>query len=108
VELGSRGVGRAALFLPSGYPGAILILIVARAVSIPKKTGGQRILGAPTVADRVAQMVVKQLIEPDLEPIFWRIPMAIGRENRPAPGRWLSMANSKGCGGCLVPKDNIA
>ena len=41
-----------------------------RAVSIPKKTGGQRILGVPTVADRVAQMVVKQLIEPDLEPIF--------------------------------------
>ena len=41
-----------------------------RAVSIPKKTGGQRILGVPTVADRVAQMVVKQLIEPDLDPIF--------------------------------------
>ena len=30
-----------------------------RAVSIPKKSGGQRILGVPTVADRVAQMVVK-------------------------------------------------
>ena len=41
-----------------------------RAVSIPKKSGGQRILGVPTVADRVAQMVVKQLIEADLEPIF--------------------------------------
>ena len=41
-----------------------------RAVSIPKKSGGQRILGVPTVADRVAQMVVKQHIEPDLEPIF--------------------------------------
>jgi RNA-directed DNA polymerase len=41
-----------------------------RAVSIPKKSGGQRILGVPTVADRVAQMVVKQLIEPDLDPIF--------------------------------------
>ena len=41
-----------------------------RAVSIPKKSGGQRILGVPTVADRVAQMVVKQLIEPDLEPMF--------------------------------------
>jgi retron-type reverse transcriptase len=41
-----------------------------RAVSIPKKAGGQRILGVPTVADRVAQMVVKQLIEPDLDPIF--------------------------------------
>ena len=41
-----------------------------RAVSIPKKNGGQRILGVPTVADRVAQMVVKQVVEPVLEPIF--------------------------------------
>lgn len=41
-----------------------------RAVSIPKKSGGQRILGVPTVADRVAQMVVKQQIEPNLERIF--------------------------------------
>jgi retron-type reverse transcriptase len=41
-----------------------------RAVSIPKKTGGQRILGVPTVADRVAQTVVKQVIEPVLDPIF--------------------------------------
>ncbi len=41
-----------------------------RSVPIPKKSGGQRILGVPTVADRVAQMVVKQLIEPDLEPVF--------------------------------------
>ncbi len=41
-----------------------------RAVSIPKKSGGQRILGVPTVADRVAQMVVKQVIELDLEPLF--------------------------------------
>jgi len=41
-----------------------------RAVAIPKKNGGQRLLGVPTVADRIAQMVVKQLVEPDLEPIF--------------------------------------
>jgi hypothetical protein len=40
------------------------------AVSIPKKSGGERILGVPTVGDRIAQMVVKQLIEPDLDPIF--------------------------------------
>ena len=40
------------------------------AVSIPKKTGGERILGVPTVSDRIAQMVVKQVIEPILEPIF--------------------------------------
>jgi RNA-directed DNA polymerase len=41
-----------------------------RAVSIPKKSGGERILGVPTVSDRIAQMVVKQLIEPGLDPIF--------------------------------------
>jgi group II intron reverse transcriptase/maturase len=41
-----------------------------RAVPIPKKTGGQRILGVPTVGDRIAQMVVKRLIEPELDQIF--------------------------------------
>ena len=41
-----------------------------RAVSIPKKSGGERILGVPTVSDRIAQMVVKQLIEPDLDSTF--------------------------------------
>ena len=37
-----------------------------KAVSIPKKSGGERVLGVPTVADRVAQMVVKLQIEPDI------------------------------------------
>jgi RNA-directed DNA polymerase len=41
-----------------------------RAVAIPKKAGGQRILGVPTVADRVAQTIVKQLIEPTLDAVF--------------------------------------
>jgi group II intron reverse transcriptase/maturase len=41
-----------------------------RAVAIPKKSGGERILGVPTVADRVAQTVVKLVIEPILDPIF--------------------------------------
>jgi RNA-directed DNA polymerase len=41
-----------------------------RAVGIPKKTGGERILGIPTVADRVAQMVVKMYFEPRVEPHF--------------------------------------
>ena len=41
-----------------------------RAVPIPKKSGGQRILGVPTVADRVAQTVVKQVIEPILDAVF--------------------------------------
>ena len=42
-----------------------------RAVPIPKKSGGQRILGVPTVADRVAQMVVKQVIESALDSVFF-------------------------------------
>ncbi len=41
-----------------------------KAVAIPKKNGGERILGIPTVADRVAQMVVKIVLEPAVEPIF--------------------------------------
>lgn len=39
-------------------------------VEIPKATGGTRKLGVPTVADRIAQTVVKLLIEPILDPLF--------------------------------------
>jgi len=39
-------------------------------VEIPKATGGVRKLGVPTVADRVAQTVVKLHIEPTLDPLF--------------------------------------
>lgn len=41
-----------------------------KAVPIPKKSGGTRILGVPTVSDRIAQTVVKMLLEPILEPVF--------------------------------------
>lgn len=41
-----------------------------KAVPIPKKSGGTRILGIPTVSDRIAQMVVKLVLEPLLEPVF--------------------------------------
>jgi RNA-directed DNA polymerase len=41
-----------------------------KGVSIPKKSGGERMLGVPTVADRVAQMVAKMTLEPFLEPVF--------------------------------------
>ena len=41
-----------------------------KAVPIPKKSGGVRILGIPTVADRVAQTAVKMWLEPQLDPIF--------------------------------------
>ena len=39
-------------------------------VEIPKGDGRMRSLGIPTVADRVAEMVVKQYLEPLLEPHF--------------------------------------
>jgi group II intron reverse transcriptase/maturase len=43
-----------------------------RAVEIPKKSGGSRMLGVPTVADRVAQTVAYLYLEPEVEPFFHR------------------------------------
>lgn len=42
-----------------------------KAVAIPKKNGGTRMLGIPTVEDRIAQMVVKLYFEPNVETIFY-------------------------------------
>ena len=42
-----------------------------KAVAIPKKNGGKRILGIPTVEDRIAQMVAKLYFEPNVERIFY-------------------------------------
>jgi RNA-directed DNA polymerase len=41
-----------------------------RTVAIPKRDGGQRLLGIPTVSDRIAQTVVAMALEPVLEPVF--------------------------------------
>ena len=42
-----------------------------KGVEIPKKNGGARLLGVPTVEDRIAQMVARLNLEPLLEPIFF-------------------------------------
>jgi RNA-directed DNA polymerase len=39
-------------------------------VVIPKRDGGERKLGIPTVTDRIAQTVVKRYLEPQVEPSF--------------------------------------
>jgi len=39
-------------------------------VEIPKKSGGVRKLGVPTVEDRIAQQVVKTYLEPKVDPSF--------------------------------------
>jgi len=39
-------------------------LPAVKAVPIPKKSGGERLLGVPTVSDRIAQTVVTMTLEP--------------------------------------------
>jgi len=41
-----------------------------KAVPIPKKSGGERLLGIPTVSDRIAQAIVLQAIVPILDKVF--------------------------------------
>lgn len=42
-----------------------------KAVPIPRKYGGERILGVPTVSDRICQIVIKLMFEPTVETYFY-------------------------------------
>jgi RNA-directed DNA polymerase len=53
-----------------------------RAVGIPKRDGGSRVLGVPTVADRIAQTVVADTWSPRWSLTSTRTPMGIGRAAR--------------------------
>ena len=48
----------------SYYPQAV------KQVAIPKKGGGERLLGIPTLLDRIAQEVVRTHLERIVEPLF--------------------------------------
>jgi RNA-directed DNA polymerase len=50
----------------SYFPAAV------REVKIPKKSGGERSLGIPTINDRIAQEVVKSYLEPKVDSSFHR------------------------------------
>jgi len=59
-----------------------------KAVSIPKRDGTQRWLGIPTVLDRVAQQIVKSLLEPQMEKVFHQDSFGY----RPAKGTMQAIA----------------
>ena len=66
-----------------------------KAVPIPKKSGGIRVLGVPTVSDRIAQTAVKLVLEPVLDPLFH--PDSYGyRPGKSAHDAWRSRANAAG------------
>jgi hypothetical protein len=70
-----------------------------RLVEIPKATGGLPPLGIPTVADRVAQMVVKMHLEPLVEPCFH----ADSYGYRPGKSALDAVATGTRLGGLLRP-----
>ena len=71
----------------SYYPPAV------RAVEIPKPAGrGTRVLGVPTVADRVAQTVAAKVLEAEVEAVFMPTLTGIGRTDQ----HWMRSR-------CVVP-----
>lgn len=70
IEQFERGLGNNLYVLWNRLSSGSYFPPAVKGVPIPKKSGGVRMLGVPTVADRVAQSVVKDVLEPILEPLF--------------------------------------
>jgi RNA-directed DNA polymerase len=64
-----------------------------RTVAIPKADGGERKLGIPTVADRIAQTVVAMSLEPIVEPHFH--PDSYGYRRRKSAVQAVAMARER-------------
>lgn len=66
-----------------------------RGVEIPKKAGGTRMLGVPTVADRIAQTVVCMVRSRRQSRYFTRIPTGTGPDGRRCM-RWQKLVGAAG------------
>ena len=64
-----------------------------RTVEIPKRTGGARSLGIPTVGDRIAQEIVKRTLEPKVEPLFH--PDSYGYRPKKSASKALGVARER-------------
>ena len=77
---------KAALLAGDYLPAAI------RKVEMPKPTGGVRILGIPTVLDRLIQQALLQVIQPEFEPEFSEHSYGF----RPGRNAWQAVQRAQG------------